>query len=69
MMVQVPPAVTRKPWLGLLRLTANVSFNSIKLSPLTRTVIFAVVEPAHAVRGPKYVVKKGKTPVLRHRFN
>lgn len=23
------------------------------------------VNPAHAVRGPKYVVKKGKTPVLR----
>jgi hypothetical protein len=22
------------------------------------------VNPAHAVRGPKYVVKKGKTPVL-----
>jgi len=24
-----------------------------------------VVNPAHAVRGPKYVVKKGKTPVLQ----
>jgi site-specific recombinase XerC len=22
------------------------------------------VDPAHAVRGPKYVVKRGKTPVL-----
>jgi hypothetical protein len=22
------------------------------------------VNPAHAVRGPKYIVKKGKTPVL-----
>jgi hypothetical protein len=22
------------------------------------------VNPAHAVRGPKYVVKKGKTPLL-----
>ncbi|GEM_PF-6257460 len=22
------------------------------------------MNPAHAVRGPKYVVKKGKTPVL-----
>jgi integrase/recombinase XerD len=23
------------------------------------------LNPAHAVRGPKYVVKKGKTPVLQ----
>ena len=30
--------------------------------PVTGQVID--VNPAHAVRGPKYVVKKGKTPVL-----
>ena len=34
--------------------------------PLLQAVIGHVIDvnPAHAVRGPKYVVKRGKTPVL-----
>jgi hypothetical protein len=34
-----------------------------KILALAGAVCFTPSNPAHSVRGPKYVVKKGKTPV------
>jgi site-specific recombinase XerD len=53
-------------------LTATIAPPSVKQKLAALRMLFdylvlhqvLVVNPAHAVRGPKYVVKKGKTPIL-----
>jgi site-specific recombinase XerD len=57
-----PPTV--KQHLAALRMLFDwlVTFRPMLSAFLTGHVID--VNPAHAVRGPKYVVKKGKTPIL-----